>query len=73
MESCAAAAKEIIDMNEYELYKVETNGEIDPPKSYKGVFLELWNNELIWARYKEDIMHEFIQLHVLLRCSLWWC
>lgn len=48
----AAAAKEIIDMNEYELYTVETNGEIDPLKSYQGVFLELWNNELIWGRYK---------------------
>lgn len=47
----AAAAKEIIDMQEYELHRVETNGELDPLKSYQGTFLELWNNEIIWGRY----------------------
>lgn len=47
----AAAAKEIIDMNLYELYEVETDGALDPLRSYQGVFLELWNKEIIWGRY----------------------
>ena len=47
----ADAAKEVIDMNLYDLYKVETYGKIDPLKSYQGVFLNLWNDEIIWGRY----------------------
>ena len=47
----AAAAKEIIDMNLYELHQVETAGSPDPLKSYQGAFLQLWNKEVIWGRY----------------------
>ncbi|MDD4438570.1 MAG: RagB/SusD family nutrient uptake outer membrane protein [Tissierellia bacterium] len=47
----ADAAKEIIDMQKYELHKVQTNGKHDPLKSYQRVFLELWNGEIIWGRY----------------------
>lgn len=47
----ADAAKEIIDMNRYSLYKVEENGVLNPLKSYQGAFLNLWNDEIIWGRY----------------------
>lgn len=51
-KAAADAAKEVIDMNLYDLYKVNNNnGVIDPLKSYQGVFLNLWNNEIIWGRY----------------------
>lgn len=51
-KKAANAAKEIVDMNLYKLYKVESNGTIDPLKSYQGVFLNLWNDEIIWGRYQ---------------------
>lgn len=55
-KKAAAAAKEIIDMNKYELYKETANGAINPIKSYQGVFLKLWNNEIIFGRYTRGYM-----------------
>lgn len=38
-------------MGIYDLYKsYATNGNIDPYKSYAGIYLELWNNEVIFGR-----------------------
>ena len=64
-KAAAAAAKEIIDMNEYELYKVESNGEIDPLKSYQVFSWNYGTTNLSGQDIREDIMHEFIQPHVL--------
>lgn len=54
-EKAATAAKDIIDLNVYELY--ENTSESDPMqkaiKSYQGVIFEEWNDEIIlgaWAR-----------------------
>ena len=52
----AAAAKEVIDLGAYQLYKTTTG---DTPfmqaiNSYSGIFLELWNDELIFARWDGD-------------------
>jgi len=48
----ADAAKRIIDTEQYSLYKVtDSFGNIDPAKSYQGVFLKNWNEELIFARW----------------------
>jgi hypothetical protein len=52
-------------MNEYELYKVESNGEIDPFEIISGCFS--WNygtTNLSGQDIREDIMHVFIQPHV---------
>ena len=47
----AEANKAVIDMGIYDLYKsYATNGNIDPYKSYAGIYLELWNNEVIFGR-----------------------
>ncbi|MEG2574271.1 MAG: RagB/SusD family nutrient uptake outer membrane protein, partial [Bacteroides sp.] len=45
-ELAAQANKEVIDLN-YQLYKDDLR---DPIKSYQGIYLKLWNEELIWAR-----------------------
>jgi starch-binding outer membrane protein, SusD/RagB family len=52
----AAAAKEVIDLGAYQLYKTTTG---DTPfmqaiNSYSGIFFELWNDELIFARWDGD-------------------
>ena len=52
-EKAAKAAKDVIDMNIYELYKDQT--EADPLlraiKSYQGVLFEEWNKETIWGAW----------------------
>jgi len=50
-KKCAVAAKQLIDMNQYELYKkLDENGQIDPFLSYRDLFLDKWNKETIFAR-----------------------
>lgn len=47
----ADAAKAIIDLNQFDLYKVTGgDGNIDPIASYSGVVLEAWNREQIFVR-----------------------
>ncbi|UYQ91017.1 RagB/SusD family nutrient uptake outer membrane protein [Chitinophaga horti] len=46
----ADAAKAVIDLPYFELYKEITNGKIDPMKSYKNLFLMDWNKEIIMAK-----------------------
>ncbi|MDR1171154.1 MAG: RagB/SusD family nutrient uptake outer membrane protein [Bacteroidales bacterium] len=47
----AAAAKEVIDMNLYELYEVYADGNLDPYASIYGIHYEKWNSELIFGRH----------------------
>lgn len=47
-KDAAKASKAVIDMGNYELHK-DPSG--DPLKSYQGAFIELWNKELIFARF----------------------
>ena len=42
----AEAAKKVIDMGIYELYRA---GNGDPYEDYCGILNEVWNNELIWT------------------------
>lgn len=47
----ADAAKAVIDMMPTGLYKkMDTNGRLDPFTSYRDLFVDRWNNEVIWAR-----------------------
>lgn len=47
----AAAAKAVIDMPNYSLYKeLDASGNIKPYESLKNVFLNDWNSEIIMAR-----------------------
>src|SRR5690606_17436887 len=47
----AAAAKQVIDLNIFSLYKkYDGNGQIDAFTSYQDLFLEPWNTEVIFAR-----------------------
>ncbi|MFB2117990.1 RagB/SusD family nutrient uptake outer membrane protein [Parapedobacter sp. 2B3] len=50
-KAAADAAKAVIDLNAFSLYKVYDNtGQLDPLLSYRDVFLEPWNNEMIFVR-----------------------
>lgn len=42
----AKAAKKVIDMPNYKLYRSKNN---DPYENYNGILGELWNDELIWT------------------------
>lgn len=47
----ADAAKAVIDMMPGGLYKKSTvNGDLDPYASYRDVFIDRWNSEVIWGR-----------------------
>jgi hypothetical protein len=51
----AAAAKELIDMPDYKLYKeLDANGNIKPYESLKNLFLKDWNSEIILSRFNDD-------------------
>lgn len=51
----AKAAKDVIDLNQYDLYRVYDNdGEIDPFESLTGIFTERWNSEIIFGRSMDD-------------------
>ncbi|MDR0332761.1 MAG: RagB/SusD family nutrient uptake outer membrane protein [Dysgonamonadaceae bacterium] len=47
----AAAAKAVIDMNQYNLHRVYTGGVLNPLESYRKLFLDMWSNEIIWGRF----------------------
>ncbi|MDR2473027.1 MAG: RagB/SusD family nutrient uptake outer membrane protein [Tannerella sp.] len=50
--TAAAAAKAVIDLNRYELYKeFDSHGNIDPYNSIYGIHYHKWNNELIFGRH----------------------
>lgn len=55
-DAAAAAAKQLIDLNEYQLYvdNVETNPMRKAVKSYMGVFFKFWNSEIIWGRWIDN-------------------
>lgn len=52
-EVAAKAAKDVIDMNQYSLYK--DTKETDPfkkaIKSYMGIWFDKWNEEIIWGKW----------------------
>lgn len=50
----ADAAKAVIDMPDYALYKeLGTDGKVDAMKSYKNLFLTDWNKEIIMAKVSD--------------------
>ncbi|MDR1864413.1 MAG: RagB/SusD family nutrient uptake outer membrane protein [Bacteroidales bacterium] len=57
-DAAAAAAKQVIDLNVYQLY--EDNTESDPfkkaIKSYQGIYFTKWNSELIFAKWQVDYL-----------------
>ncbi|WP_345027031.1 RagB/SusD family nutrient uptake outer membrane protein [Ravibacter arvi] len=52
-EAAAKAAKDLIDLNQYQLYT--DNTETDPMRkavrSYMGIYFKFWNQEIIWGRW----------------------
>lgn len=54
-QRAADAAKAVIDLNLYELYTDPGN---DPVASYRGVLLEPWNAETIFARKQNSLSNE---------------
>lgn len=72
-EIAAKAAKDVIDLNTYDLYKNTT--EADPLlraiKSYQGVLFERWNKEIIWGAWGRNPLNEGygnINYFLLSRC-----
>ena len=55
-QKAADAAKAIIDLNKFDLYKVYYSGSttLDPFRSVRNVFLDPWNCEVIWALTTHD-------------------
>ncbi len=51
-KKAADAAKSVIDLGLYSLYKDASN---DPLKSYQGVFSRAWNSEQIFSRNTNDL------------------
>jgi starch-binding outer membrane protein, SusD/RagB family len=49
-KKAADAAKELIDMMPEGLYKKSINGTFDPFVSYRDLFIDRFNSEVIWAR-----------------------
>lgn len=59
-EKAAKSAKDIIDLGVFSLYKVyNKNGDLDPYRSCRDVFLDPWNSEAIMYR----TYHDFINLN----------
>lgn len=58
-KAAADAAKVIIDRMPAGLYrKTDESGSIDPLRSYRDVFLDRWNQEIIWGRQpKENLLN----------------
>lgn len=55
-EKAAKAAKDIIDLNVLSLYKKNNSqGQFDPLISYRDVFLDAWNTEVIFARVRNNL------------------
>lgn len=52
-EVAAQSAKAVIDLGLFELYREKNkNGDFDPYMSYRNLFLENWNKEVIMVRMK---------------------
>jgi len=50
-EAAAVAAKAVIDALPGGLYKkTDANGDFDPLASYRDIYFDKWNKEVIWAR-----------------------
>lgn len=47
----ADAAKRVIDLNIYELYKEYDGGKINPYKSIQNLYVNNWNKEIIFGRF----------------------
>lgn len=57
-EKAAKAAKDVIDLGVFDLYKVyNKNGALDPYMSCRNVFLDAWNNEVIMVRMNNGLQH----------------
>ena len=55
-ERAAKAAKDVIDLGIFDLYKeYHSDGSLDPYMSCRNVFLEPWNNEVIMARTNNSL------------------
>lgn len=55
-KDAAKAAKDIIDLGIFDLYKVKhKNGDLDPYLSCRNVFLDSWNDELIMVRTSNSL------------------
>jgi hypothetical protein len=58
----ADAAKEVIDMPDYSLYKeVDGAGKVKPYESLKNLFIKDWNSEVILSRFTDDKLESFDQ------------
>jgi starch-binding outer membrane protein, SusD/RagB family len=53
-KKAADAAKALIDMMPEGLYKKNINGVLDPLASYRDLFVDRFNSEIIWARPSAD-------------------
>jgi hypothetical protein len=58
----AKAAKDVIDLNKFSLYKENTNGVLNPFLSYQNLFLTPWNSEVIYGRPANDLKTWELQL-----------
>lgn len=57
-EKAANAAKAVIDLGEYSLYKVyNKNNQLDPYLSCRNVMLDAWNSEVIMVRMNNSLQH----------------
>lgn len=57
-EKAAKAAKNVIDLGIFDLYKVyNKNQQLDPYLSCRDVFLDKWNNEVIMVRMSNGLQH----------------
>ncbi|MDF2192579.1 RagB/SusD family nutrient uptake outer membrane protein [Paraflavitalea sp. CAU 1676] len=57
-KKAADAAKAVIDMPDYSLYReLDGNGKVKPFESLKNVFLKDWNPEVIMARVDNDALY----------------
>lgn len=58
----ADAAKEVIDMPDYSLYKeLDGTGKVKPYESLKNLFIKDWNSEVILSRFTDDKLESFDQ------------
>lgn len=55
----ADAAKAVIDLGRFSLYKQNTNGVFDPLASLQNIYLEAYNSEVILARKTSDLGQEW--------------
>lgn len=54
-KQAADAAKDVIDLGLFSLYKEYNSGELDPFLSYQNLFFKKWNEEVIFARNNNEL------------------